>query len=199
MPRIIGITGNIACGKSAVGNILLAAGIERYIDADELVHHLYEGGQEIARAVGEAFGERVLRHDGSVDRNALGAIVFHDSAALKRLEAIVHPAVSRALQQELAHVSAQGIAVIDAVKLLEGGSAALCQSKWLVICSPEQQLQRLMQRNHLSRVDAQARLAMQPDVQQRMKLVDEVINNSGTLADTKQQVLAALQRFNAAY
>ncbi|BCL79447.1 dephospho-CoA kinase [Ktedonobacteria bacterium brp13] len=195
MSRVIGITGNIACGKSAVGQILLEAGVERYIDADALVHYLYERGQVIAQEVGAAFGEQVLNSDGSVNRQVLGAIVFNNSEALKRLEGIVHPAVSRAVRQELDTVSEQGIAVLDAVKLLEGGSAALCQSKWLVICAPEKQLERLMQRNHLSETEAHMRLSMQPDTRQRMKLVDVVIDNSGTLAETRQQVLTALHSF----
>jgi dephospho-CoA kinase len=199
MPRVIGITGNIACGKTAVGKMLLEAGVERYIDADSLVHHLYESGQPIACAVGEAFGAHVLTSDGRVDRKRLGDIVFHDAEALKRLERIVHPAVSDAVWQALSQVSPNGIAVLDAVKLLEGGSAALCQSKWLIVCPPEQQLQRLMHRNHLRVEEAQARMAMQPDTQQRMKIVDEVIENGGTLEATRQQVLAALQRFATKY
>ncbi len=130
MPRIIGITGNIACGKTAVGHILLELGAERYIDADAVVHRLYLSGQPIAVKVAKDFGPGVVAADGSVDRKALGAIVFQDAAAMRRLEAIVHPAVSVALANELAAVSDAGIAVIDAVKLLEGGSGAFCQSKW---------------------------------------------------------------------
>ena len=129
MPRIIGITGNIACGKTAVGHILLEMGAERYIDADAVVHGLYLSGQPIAVKVAEAFGPGVVAADGSVDRKALGAIVFQDADAMRRLEAIVHPAVSVAMANELAAVSDAGIAVIDAVKLLEGGSGAFCQSK----------------------------------------------------------------------
>src|SRR5438128_10655592 len=130
MPRVIGITGNIACGKTAVRHILLEMGAERYIDADAVVHGLYLSGQPIAVKVAEAFGPGVVAADGSVDRKALGAIVFQDADAMRRLEAIVHPAVSVAMANELAAVSDAGIAVIDAVKLLEGGSGAFCQSKW---------------------------------------------------------------------
>ncbi len=93
MPRIIGITGNIACGKTAVGHILLELGAERYIDADAVVHRLYLSGQPIAVKVAKDFGPGVVAADGSVDRKALGAIVFQDAAAMRRLEAIVHPAV----------------------------------------------------------------------------------------------------------
>jgi len=195
MPRILGITGNIACGKTVVGQMLLALGAERYIDADAVVHRLYLSGQPIAVRVAEAFGPAVMAEDGSVNRQALGAVVFHDAGAMGRLEAIVHPAVGMAIGQELAQVSPTGIAIIDAVKLLEGGSGALCQSKWIVVCNEEQERARLMERNHFSREEAEARLRAQPSVADRLALVDEVIENSGTLEETRRQVEDALQRF----
>src|ERR1700730_10282638 len=82
MPRILGITGNIACGKTAVGKMLLEMGAERYIDADAVVHSLYLSGQPIAVQVAQAFGPQVLAPDGSVDRKALGDIVFQDLKAM---------------------------------------------------------------------------------------------------------------------
>src|SRR5258708_20415476 len=137
MPRIIGITGNIACGKTAVGHMLLELGAERYIDADALVHELYQRGKPIAVKVAETFGPAVAAPDGSIDRKALGAMVFQDAEAMQRLESIVHPAVGLAIANELAAVSPRGIAIIDAVKLLEGGSSALCQRICLGVCSEE--------------------------------------------------------------
>ena len=195
MPRIIGLTGNIACGKTSVGQMLLELGAERYIDADAVVHHLYESGQPIALQVQETFGPTVVAADGSVDRKALGAVVFQNPAAMQQLERIVHPAVGRALMQELATVSATGIAIIDAVKLLEGGSGALCQSKWMVICPEEQERVRLMARNQMSEEEAWARIRAQPSVAARLPLVDEVIDNGGTLEETRHQVAAAFERF----
>src|SRR5579863_451971 len=195
MPRIIGLTGNIACGKTSVGHMLLALGAERYIDADAVVHTLYEHGQPVAVQVAEAFGPGVIAADGSVNRQALGAIVFHDAPAMRRLEAIVHPAVGTALAKELAHVSDTGIAIIDAVKLLEGSSGSFCQSKWMITCSEEQELARLMSRNVLSEEEAWARIHAQPSVEKRLPLVDEVIYNSGTLEETRAQVEAAFGRF----
>src|SRR5215471_18626259 len=115
MTRILGLTGNIACGKTSVGHMLLALGAERYIDADAVVHHLYESGQPIALQVKEAFGPTVIAPDGSIDRKALGTVVFQNVEAMQQLERIVHPAVGRALMQELAAVSTSGIAIIDAV------------------------------------------------------------------------------------
>lgn len=195
MPRILGITGNIACGKTAVGKMLLELGAERYIDADAVVHRLYLSGQPVAVQVAEVFGPCVLASDGSVDRKALGDMVFQDASAMRRLEAIVHPAVGRAIASELAAVSPGGVAIIDAVKLLEGGSGALCQSKWMVICTEEQEMARLIARNGLSPDEARSRLRAQPPVEPRLPLVDEVIDNSGSLEETRQQVEAAYTRF----
>jgi dephospho-CoA kinase len=195
MSRIIGLTGNIACGKSSVGQMLLALGAEHYIDADSIVHQLYQKGLPIAKQVAQTFGAGVLASDGSVDRKALGAIVFQNAQALAELERIVHPAVREALLDELKQVSASGIAIIDAVKLLEGGSGALCQSKWLVLCSEEQEVARLMARNQLSMDEARMRVRAQPDIASKLKLVDEVIDNSGSLAETQSQVAAAFDRF----
>src|SRR5258708_24383961 len=118
MPRIIGITGNIACGKTAVGHILLELGAERYIDADALVHELYQSGKPIAVKDAETFGPAIVAPDGSIDRKALGAIVFQDPEAMQRLESICHPAVGLAIADELTAASPPPVAIIGAVKLL---------------------------------------------------------------------------------
>jgi dephospho-CoA kinase len=195
MPRIIGITGNIACGKTVVGHMLLELGAERYIDADAVVHKLYRRGQAIAVKVAETFGPGVVSSDGDIDRKALGAIVFQDTEAMRRLEAIVHPAVGQALADELASVTPSGIVVIDAVKLLEGGSGKLAQSKWLVVCPEELEYERLVARNQLNPEEVWARIRAQPSVADRLALVDEIIDNSGSLDDTRKQVAAAYERF----
>jgi dephospho-CoA kinase len=195
MVRILGLTGNIACGKTSVGQMLLNLGAERYIDADALVHRVYEPNQSVTRAISAHFGPDLLTHEGRVDRKRLGTLVFQNSEALRELESIVHPAVTQAIRSEIAQSTNTGIVILDAVKLLEGGSASLCSSKWLVICPEAQELTRLMQRNHLSESEARARLAAQPSNTARIPLVDEVIDNSGTLETTFQQVQAAFRRF----
>ncbi len=194
MPHILGLTGNIACGKTTVGRFLLASGVELYIDADAVVHQLYRPGQEIALAIEKEFGSEYLSAEG-VDRQRLGELVFQDKQAMKSLEKIVHPAVGKALLKELEQVSERGIAVIDAVKLLEGGSGRLCEKKWLVVCPEEQEFQRLVERNHLTSEEAWTRIRAQPSNEHRRKLVDEVINNGGSLEETRAQVAVAFQRF----
>ena len=114
---------------------------------------------------------------------------------MRRLEAIVHPAVSQALAKELNRISPSGIVIIDAVKLLEGGTGNFCQSKWMVVCPEELEYQRLIARNNLSPEEAWARIKAQPAVDERLPLVDEVIDNSGPLENTRRQVEAAYKRF----
>lgn len=195
MARVLGLTGNIACGKTSVGHMLVDLDAERYIDADATVHSLYQAGQPIAIKVAEIFGPTVMNSDGGVDRKALGSVVFQDPEAMRRLEHIVHPAVGVALMKELALVSPTGIAIIDAVKLLEGNSGALCQSKWIVTCPEEQERARLIARNGFSEQEADARIRAQPPVAPRLSLVDEVIDNGGSLEQTRAQVVAAFERF----
>ena len=175
--------------------MLLESGAERYIDADEVVHKLYLSGQAIAVKVAEAFGPGVVASNGDIDRKTLGAIVFQDTEAMRWLEAIVHPAVGQAMADELASVTPSGIVVIDAVKLLEGGSGKFCQSKWMVVCPEELEYARLVARNQLNPEEALARIRAQPSVVDRLSLVDEVIDNSGSLDDTRKQVAAAYERF----
>jgi len=195
MPVLLGLTGNIASGKTTVGQMLLELGASRYLDADLLVHQLYAKGQPIYTGVVAAFGEEILAPDGEIDRRKLGAIVFNAPDKMRRLEAIVHPAVGVALMAEIQAAPAEAILILDAVKLLEGGSATLCKSKWLVICEEQQQMRRLIARNGFTEAEARARLAAQPPLAPKIALVDEVIDNSGELSATRAQVEAAWARF----
>lgn len=195
MAVLLGLTGNIASGKTTVGHMLLELGAARYIDADQVVHQLYEPGQSIYAGVVAAFGEAILTPEGAIDRRRLGNIVFNDAEALRRLEAIVHPAVGAAIAAEIQTAAPDAVLILDAVKLLEGGTGALCKSRWLVVCAEEQQLRRLMERNGFSEEEARARLRAQPPIEPKLPLVDEVIDNSGAPEATRAQVEAAWERF----
>jgi dephospho-CoA kinase len=197
MPHLLGLTGNIACGKTTIGHMLLDLGAVRYIDADAVVHELYAPGQPIHAAVLAAFGRDILTPDGQIDRRALGARVFGDPAALQQLERIVHPAVHGAVAARLVDLPADAVAVIDAVKLLEGGMARQCEQVWLVVCDPAEERRRLIMDRGLTAAEADARLAAQPDDAARRALVDVVIDNSGTLDHTRAQVAAAWARYRA--
>lgn len=186
---LIGLTGNIACGKSTVLAQLAGYGAA-VIDADRVVHALQEPGQPVWAAIREHFGPGVLAPDGAIDRRALGAIVFADPAALALLERLTHPAV-RARIAALVDASAAPVIAVDAVKLLEGGLADCCDELWVVTCAPEQQLARLMARNGFAEAEARRRIAAQPPVETRLIHADVTIDNSGPLAATRARVREA--------
>lgn len=191
-PYLLGLTGNIACGKSTVLARLAEHGAVT-IDADRVVHELQEPGQPVWAAVREAFGSGVLTPEGRLNRRALGAIVFNDPTALRRLEGLTHPAVRARIEARIAEAAARGapVVVIDAIKLFEGGLADCCDQTWVVTCTPEQQLARLVARNSFSEAEARQRIAAQPPQAAKVARADVVIDNSGSLTDTYEQVDAA--------
>lgn len=198
--RLIGLTGNIASGKSTVMKMLRELGAVT-VDADKLVHRLMEPGTPVTQAIVHAFGPNVLDERGAVNRKALAAIVFRDPEALRRLEAIVHPAVRAAIQEEIARwrtaPNPPPAIVVEAVKLVEGGQHEIYDSLWLVVADPEVQRRRLIELRGLSPEEAEARLAAQPPLDEKLKLADVVIVNNGSLDDLRRQVEAAWQKTTA--
>lgn len=194
-PYLIGVTGNIACGKSTVLTRLAEHGAET-IDADRVVHALMEPGEAVWAAVRETFGPGVIAADGRIDRRALGAIVFAERAELARLEGLTHPAVRARIVAQVAEAARRGVAVvvIDAIKLYEGGLADQCDETWVVICDPAQQLARLIARNGFSEAEAQQRIAAQPPQADKIARATVVIDNSGTVDETHAQVDGAWGR-----
>ena len=197
MPYILGLTGNIASGKTTVGLMLLELGLSAYIDADNVVHELYLPGQALPHALADAFGPGVLDSAGGVDRRALGAIVFDNPERLRQLEAIVHPAVREALLSWVRALPPDATGALDAIKLVESGYAPFCHGLWIVTCPPEIQLQRLIQQRGLSAEEAHARLAAQPPIEAKLPLATAVIHNDGSLENLRQQVTDAWRVFTA--
>jgi len=191
---VIGLTGNIATGKSVVLEMLERLGA-RAIDADALAHGVMETGTPVWQAVVQEFGENILCPDGSIDRRKLGDIVFADEAALRRLEAIVHPAVI-ARTQELIENSPQPVIVIEAIKLIEAGMHRTCDALWVVTCRKEQQLTRLMEQRDLTEEEARQRIEAQPPQETKLALADVVIDNSGSLEETWRQVKREWERIS---
>ncbi|HYU21449.1 MAG TPA: dephospho-CoA kinase [Chloroflexota bacterium] len=192
MPYRIGLTGNIACGKSTVGQMLAARGAE-YVDADSLVHRLMVAGTPETERIVARFGPAVRAADGSIDRAALGAVVWRDPAALEDLETIVHPGVRVEIRRRLAESSAAAL-VVDAIKLVESGLHHELDALWVVTCIPEQQFRRLMEARGLSEQQARERIAMQPPQEEKVRHATVVIDNSGSLAETERQVDEAWRR-----
>jgi dephospho-CoA kinase len=178
----IGLTGNIACGKSCVARRLAEHGAT-IIDADLVAHEVMRPELPAWQAVVAEFGRGILAADGTIDRPRLRAIVFDDRAALRRLNGAVHPHVHAELLRRIGLLRPDEVAVIEAVALVEAGTYRELDALWLVLCSPDQQIARLVQSRHLSPDDAAWRVAAQPPAEPKIALADVVIRNDGDIAE----------------
>ena len=192
---VIGLTGNIATGKSAVLNMLRARGALG-IDADAVVHTALAAGTPAAAAVRAAFGAAFIKPDGSVDRTKLGDVVFADAARLQQLEAIVLPLVRHEVELQIA-AAIEPVVVIEAIKLLESPLAAQCSTVWVVTSSPADQRARLQASRPLSAAQAETRMLAQSPQAQKVAQANVVFNNDGTLAALEDQVQAAWSKIPA--
>ncbi len=179
---VIGLTGNIAAGKSLVLRMLQELGATP-IDADKLAHLVMQKGTPVHQAIVAEFGKVVLDKEGEINRQVMGKIVFSSPEALKRLDAITHPAVRQEIKKQIAAAKTQVVA-IEAVKLFESGAAEECHAKWLIVARPDVQLKRLVERRHMAADQAKLRLKAQPPAEQLVSKADVVIDNSGELAKT---------------
>lgn len=184
---IIGLTGNIATGKSTVLRYLQQKGAHVF-DADKLAHESMQKGTHTYWAIVDTFGDTILQADGAIDRPKLGQLVFSDPAKLAQLEALVHPAVFDLARRELAQVDAE-VVVLEAIKLLEAGQlVTMCDEVWVVISKPAIQIQRLRETRNMSEAEAQRRMAAQSPQEEKVKRADRVIDNSGTEAELLAQL-----------
>lgn len=183
---IIGLTGNIACGKSTVLGRLaeLGAGV---IDADVVTRALQRRGAPAYAPIVEVFGPGIVQADGEIDRRALGNLVFADPTALRRLEGLVRPRVRDEIVRQAAALP-QRIVVIDAIGLLDGPLADYCRRIWVVTCPPEQQVARLVASRGLTPDEAWLRVRAQRPQAEKVARADLVFDNSGSLAALLAQV-----------
>ena len=188
---VIGLTGNIAVGKSQVLGQLesLGAGV---IDADRVAREVLEPGGAALAAVVAEFGEALLDGQGRLDRAALGRVVFSDAAALARLEALTHPVIRRRID-ELVRSAPQPVLVIEAIKLLEGDLAEAVDAVWVVDAAPETQLARLTGQRGMSPADARQRLQAQNPQADKLARADLVIRNDGSLAALQEEGAGGLE------
>jgi len=185
-PYVIGLTGNIGTGKSTVGRMLAELGA-RVIDADQVAHEAMRPGGPAFQAVVDAFGPGILGADGSIDRVRLGDIVFRDAAALKRLEALVHPAVIAEVEARIARAE-EPVVVVEAIKLIEAGMHRRYDALWVVTAPRELQIARLMRERGLTEEEAALRVDAQPPQEEKAARADVVIVNDGSLDELWQRV-----------
>ena len=200
--RRIGLTGGIATGKSTVGQLLEGKGLP-VLDADQYAREALAPGSPGAAAVLERFGDAVRTSGTSlecptIDRGALGSIVFSDAAEKRWLEQLVHPLVRQRFDQALAALKAEPAVVLMIPLLFEAGLQELCSEIWLVDCDEAQQLERLIQRDRLmsrddlSRADADARISAQWPLSEKRRLSDAFIGNNGSREHYREQVTKLL-------
>ncbi len=197
---LIGLIGPIGCGKSTVAGWLAARGAA-VVDADVLTRELMSPGAPVTQAVIDRFGAEYRQPDGSLDRAALGRLVFSDDERLAELESVVHPAVARLLPDAIraADATRPVAIVLEAIKLIEAGSALWCDEIWLVVCDPTAQLARLTGRG-MPDSDARQRIAAQADSLPLWRsAATRIIRTDGGPAEVELAVDAALREALAAH
>jgi dephospho-CoA kinase len=196
MTRIVGLTGGIGSGKSTVAGLFEKLGAV-VLDADAIVHELQAPGSPLLGEIAAAFGDRVIRRDGSLDREALAEIVFADEERRQQLNALIHPKVGAEMARRIAEARDRRapLLVLDVPLLFEaaragrGTASRVDLDATIVVWVPEQvQIERVLARGGLSREELVRRIGAQMPLDEKKTLADHVIDNSGTLDQTEQQV-----------
>ncbi len=185
---VIGLTGNIAVGKSVVRQMLQHLGAYT-IDADGLSHQAMQPGAPAYRPIVETFGQFILDSERRINRAMLGSIVFSNPEALSKLEAIIHPVVGQAINT-LVGRSKQRVVVIEAIKLLEGDLANAVDAIWVVDAPPQVQYQRLIQKRKMAEAEAKQRILAQNSQNAKIAKAHVIIRNDGNVEETWKQVQA---------
>ncbi|BDG46186.1 dephospho-CoA kinase [Parageobacillus sp. KH3-4] len=198
MALTIGLTGGIASGKSTVTKMIRELGIP-VIDADQIARDVVKMGEEAYKQIIQTFGQDILQENGEIDRTKLGAIVFHNEQERKKLNAIIHPVVRRRMLAEKEAYVQKGAqtVVLDIPLLFESELTHLVDKIIVVYVDDDVQLERLMKRNGFSKEEALARIRAQMPLREKVKKADAVIDNNGTIEETKQQLLQIFKRWNA--
>ena len=188
--RRVGLTGGIASGKSTVSRILGDLGVP-VIDADVIAREVVAPGSAVLGRVVDAFGEEVLSDDKSLNRARLGEIIFSDASKKKILEGILHPEIIAEQDRRLKNIESEGntpIAVVDAAVMIESGSWKRFDLIVVVDCDESQQISRLCRRNGMREEEAMRRIEAQMPLSEKVKYADHVIDNRGSMDDTRKQV-----------
>lgn len=183
---VVGLTGGIGSGKSTVARFFSELGVP-VVDADHIAREVVEPGSPGLAAVVEEFGEGVLDDSGRLDRGKLGAVVFGDQVARRKLESILHPRIATRSMERLAELSAEGhpYAIYEAALLVENGSHRTMAALVVVAADETTQLRRVMQRDGIDESAARARIEAQLPLEEKIEVADWVIDNGGSLEQTR--------------
>ena len=198
-PYVIGVTGGIGCGKTEAARFLGSLGAA-HLDADVISRALTAEGGEALPGIRRVFGDDVFRPDGTLDRAALGKLVFGSEPARRALEAVIHPLVQRDMLLGMDAAAAEGarIVVLDVPLLFETGMDALCDETWTLYVDRETQIERVMARDGLCRADAEARVDCQMSSEQRIARSTSAVDTGRplerTCAELEQMFRAAIKR-----
>jgi dephospho-CoA kinase len=197
MAFIIGLTGGIASGKSTMSAMLRDWNIP-IIDADQVARDVVKPGKDAYQKIVETYGEQVLSPNGTINREQLGSIIFHNEKEREKLNEIVHPAVRSKMNEQKEFYINEGarVVVLDIPLLFESKLTHMVDETLLVYVDASTQLKRLMTRNELSEKDAEARIASQMPIDEKVTLADKVIDNNGTIQNSKNQLLRILSEWN---
>jgi len=195
---VVGLTGGIASGKSTAGRIFREAGIP-VICADELAHEAVMPGSVALEKIRQRFGEEFIDSEGNLNREAMASLVFRDKDKRRELESIIHPWVAEEQEKMLREFAIQGhkIAVVDVPLLYEAGLEKSFDTVVVAYVPPEVQIQRLTARDRINESEARARLDAQLPIEKKKQLAAAVINNAGSLEQTKEQVLLLIEKLQA--
>jgi dephospho-CoA kinase len=205
MASVLGLSGGIGTGKSTVARFLGSLGAT-VIDADAIVHELQAPGTPMLDEIAEAFGSGIIDTEGRLDRNALGATVFRDAAARRRLEQIVHPKAIATIADRVARAQSAGtpLIVVDIPLLFDMGESSSSRKSTppfeatvLVYAPEQQQIERQVKRDGCDREEALERIRAQLPIESKKAMADVVIDNSGSLEETQRQARTLFERFTA--
>ena len=188
---VVGLTGGIGCGKSEAARYLCSLGA-KHIDADAISRSLTAEGGSALPKLRRIFGDGIFNADGSLNRRALGDLVFSDVASKRALEGVIHPLVQRQVMDEIAAASAAGIPVtiLDVPLLFETGMDVLCDETWTMSVPPEVQVRRVQARDGMTEEQARARIAGQLPMEERNARANKVINSDRPVEKTQAELNA---------
>ena len=183
---ILGLTGSIGCGKSSLSNILKENNID-IIDADIISRKIFED-KKLLNLVFEHFGDCIKNEDGSLNRKALGNIVFNDDNKLIELNALTHPRIKEKIikEIEMLKLNNKEVIVIDAPLLIEGGYLEMVDKLLVITCNNEIQVSRIQKRDNCTRQEALSRINSQMSQEEKVKYADYILDNSGSIEDLKE-------------